>query len=211
MCCQMGRQIKSAIHTVTAAMPPRTADLLHDAHSRMKSSLYSLCDKTLARILAFELLINAVSFDEKDSRATKMEERFFFHQLQTDCLVQKQKVLSVHLNNSQAQCSSVLSCFQLFATPWTIAHQPPLSLEFSRKEFLSRLPFTPPGDLPDPEIEPVSPGSPTLAGRFFITKPPGKPQQLCMQYQWAAHGYDKVMCKQSIQLLVARADCSLCL
>ena len=64
MCCQMGRQIKSAIHTVTAAMPPRTDDL-HNAHSRMKSRLYSLCDKILARILAFELLINAVSFGEK--------------------------------------------------------------------------------------------------------------------------------------------------
>ena len=38
-------------------------------------------------------------------------------------------------------------------TPWTVAHQAPLSLEFSRQEYWSRLPFPPPGDLPDPEIE----------------------------------------------------------
>ena len=102
MCCQMGRQIKSAIHTVTAAMPPRTADLLHNAHSKMKSSLYGLCDKTLARILAFELLINAVSFGEKNSCATKMEERFFFisGKLTAWSKNKKSQLSSVHLNNS---------------------------------------------------------------------------------------------------------------
>ena len=40
-------------------------------------------------------------------------------------------------------------------------------------------PFPPPGDLPNPEIEPVSPGSPPLAGRFFTTEPPGKPTPRC--------------------------------
>ena len=98
----MGRQIKSAIHTVTAAMPPTTADLLHNAHSKMKSSLYGLCDKTLARILAFELLINAVSFGEKNSCATKMEERFFFisGKLTAWSKNKKSQLSSVHLNNS---------------------------------------------------------------------------------------------------------------
>ena len=102
MCCQMGRQIKSAIHTVRAAMPPRTDDLLHNAHSRMKSRLYSLCDKTLARILAFELLINAVSFGEKNSCATKMKERFFFisGKLTAWSKNKKFQLSSVHLNNS---------------------------------------------------------------------------------------------------------------
>ena len=42
---------------------------------------------------------------------------------------------------------------QLFVTPWTVAHQAPLSLEFSRQEYLSGLPFPSPGDLPDPEID----------------------------------------------------------
>ena len=44
----------------------------------------------------------------------------------------------------------VLSCIWLFATPWTIAHQAPLSMGFSRQEYWSGLPCPPPGDLPDP-------------------------------------------------------------
>ena len=44
----------------------------------------------------------------------------------------------------------------LFATPWTVAHQAPLSMGFSRQEYRSGLPFPSPGDLPDPGIEPKS-------------------------------------------------------
>ena len=53
------------------------------------------------------------------------------------------------------QC--VLSCVPPFATPWTVAHQAPLPMEFSRQAYWSGLPFPPPGDLPDPGIEPRSP------------------------------------------------------
>ena len=60
----------------------------------------------------------------------------------------------------------VLSHVRLSATPWTVACQAPLSMEFSRQEYQSGLPFPPPGHLPDPGIEPVSPA---LAGRFFTT------------------------------------------
>ena len=60
-------------------------------------------------------------------------------------------------------------------TPWTVAHQAPLSMEFSRQEYWSGLPFPPRGDLPDPGIEAVLPVSPALAGGFFTTEPPGKP------------------------------------
>jgi len=56
------------------------------------------------------------------------------------------------------------------ATPWTVAHQAPLSMGFSRQEQWSGLLFPSPRDLPDPEIEPTSPA---LAGRFFNTQPPG--------------------------------------
>ena len=52
----------------------------------------------------------------------------------------------------------------------TVTHQAPLSMGLSQ----SRLPFPPPGDLPDPGIEPVSPVSPVLAGGFFTTEPPEK-------------------------------------
>ena len=51
----------------------------------------------------------------------------------------------------------LLSCVQLFVTPWTVAHQAPPSMEFSRQEHWSGLPFPSPGDLPDPGIEPRSP------------------------------------------------------
>ena len=58
----------------------------------------------------------------------------------------------------------MLSCVQLFATPGTIAHQAPLSMEFSQQGYWSGLPFPFPGDLPDPGIEPQHPA---LAGGLF--------------------------------------------
>ena len=51
----------------------------------------------------------------------------------------------------------LLSCVRFFGTPWTAAHQAPQSMEFSRQEYWSRLPFPSPGDLPDPGIKPGSP------------------------------------------------------
>ena len=54
----------------------------------------------------------------------------------------------------------------------TVAHQSPLAIGFPRQEYWSGLPFSPPGNLPDPEIKP---GSPALAPGFFTTEPPGKP------------------------------------
>ena len=59
---------------------------------------------------------------------------------------------------------SHISRVQLFATPWTVALQAPLSVGFSRQEYWSGLPCPPPGDLPDPGIEPESLASPALAG-----------------------------------------------
>ena len=50
-----------------------------------------------------------------------------------------------------------LSSVRLFVTPWTVAHQAPPSMEFSRKEYWSGLPFPSPGDVPNPGIEPRSP------------------------------------------------------
>ena len=58
-------------------------------------------------------------------------------------------------------------------TPWTVAREAPLSMGFSRQEYWTGLPFPPPGDLPDPGMESVSPTSPALAGGFFTTAPPG--------------------------------------
>ena len=75
--------------------------------------------------------------------------------------------------------------FDSFATPWTVAHQAPLSLGLNRQEYWSRLPFPSPGDLPDLGVESVSSA---LASRFFTTEPSGKPHyvnyigiNLCLQ------------------------------
>ena len=57
----------------------------------------------------------------------------------------------------------------LFVTPWTVAHQAPLSMGLSRQEYWSGLSFPPPGGLPNPGIKPMSLTSPALAGRFFTT------------------------------------------
>ena len=59
-----------------------------------------------------------------------------------------------------------------FVTPWTAAHQAPLSMGFPRQEYWSGLQFPFGGDLPDPGIEP---SSPAMEGGFFPTEPPGKP------------------------------------
>ena len=64
-------------------------------------------------------------------------------------------------------CAQSLSCVQLFVTPWTEAHQAPLSVEFSRQEYWSGLPLPTLGDLPDLGIKPTSLASLALAGRFF--------------------------------------------
>ena len=63
----------------------------------------------------------------------------------------------------------VLGSVPLCATQWTVAFQASLSMGFSRQEYWSGLPCPPPGDLPDPGIEPVSLMSPALASGFFIT------------------------------------------
>ena len=72
-------------------------------------------------------------------------------------------------------CTQSLSCVQFFATSWTVGHQAPLSVKFSKQEYRSELPFPALGDLPDPVIEPESPASPALAGGIFTIEPPGKP------------------------------------
>ena len=73
----------------------------------------------------------------------------------------------------------VLGHVRLFATPWTVAYQTPLSMGFSRQEYWSGLPFPSPGDVPDPGIEPTCPA---LAGRFLTAEPPGKPQVMVYSF-----------------------------
>ena len=67
-----------------------------------------------------------------------------------------------------------LSRVRLFATTWTVAHQAPPSVGFSRQEYCSGLPFPSPGDLPDPGIEA---GSPTFQADALTSEPPGEALQ----------------------------------
>ena len=64
----------------------------------------------------------------------------------------------------------LLSHVRLFATPRTVAHQAPQSMEFSRQDYWSGLPFPSPGDLPNPGIKP---GSPTWQADALSSEPPG--------------------------------------
>ena len=64
---------------------------------------------------------------------------------------------------------SRFSRVRLLVTPWTIARQAPVSMGFSRQEYWSGLPCSPPGDLPNPGIQPQSLTSLALAGGLFIT------------------------------------------
>ena len=65
-----------------------------------------------------------------------------------------------------------LSHVRFLVTPWTVAYQAPPSMEFSRQEYCSGLPFPSPGDLTDPGIEP---GSPALQENTFPSEPPREP------------------------------------
>ena len=67
---------------------------------------------------------------------------------------------------------SLFSRVQLFVTLWSVAHQAPLSMGFSRQEHWSGLPCPPPGDLPDPGVKPLFP---ELQADSLPTEPPGKP------------------------------------
>ena len=74
-------------------------------------------------------------------------------------------------------CASHFNPVWLFVILWTIAHQPPLSMGFSRQEYWSGLPCPSPWDLPDTRIGPVSLTSPTLGGSSL---PLGFPDRICL-------------------------------
>ena len=74
-----------------------------------------------------------------------------------------------NLSDICALCAQALSRVCLFATPWTVILQAPLTMGFSKQGYWSGLPFPPPGDLSNPGIELVSLTLPALAGGFFTT------------------------------------------
>ena len=79
-------------------------------------------------------------------------------------------------------CVCVINHVRLFEILWTVAHQAPLFMGFSREEYRNRLPCPPSGDVPDPGIEPASLMCLALAGRFFTTSA-----------TWEALGFNAVL------------------
>ena len=81
----------------------------------------------------------------------------------------------------------ILSHVQLFATPWTVACQTPLSMEFSRQEYKSTWSFPTPRNFPNPGTELASLVIPALASRFITTAPPGNQVQICISWIGYSH------------------------
>ena len=79
-----------------------------------------------------------------------------------------------------------LSRVRLFATPWTVAHQAPPSMGFSRQEYWSGLPFPSPRGLPDPGIEL---GSPALQADALLSEPPRKPHTYGIYIRYSEYVY----------------------
>ena len=107
-------------------------------------------------LLPFQILLEyyAVGFKEHHYNGSRLDKGIAE-------LFETFRISRMHLNldSETLQIVCVLSCFshvRLFATLWTVAHQAPLSMGFSRQEYWSRLPFASPGDLPDPGIKPAS-------------------------------------------------------
>ena len=69
----------------------------------------------------------------------------------------------------------VPSRVRLFAISWTVTHEAPLFMEFSRQEYYSGVPFSSPEDLPNPGIKH---GCPTLQANSLLSEPPGKPHEI---------------------------------
>ena len=88
----------------------------------------------------------------------------------------KEYIEKPQIQKALAKCLLLFSCSVISdssVTPWTVAHQAPVSVRFPRWEYWNGLPFPSPGDLPDSGIER---GSPALAGGFLpLSHPPGKP------------------------------------
>ena len=83
--------------------------------------------------------------------------------------INKWDLIKLKAFSQSVLCAKSASVVSDYVTLWTVAHQAPLSMEVSRQEYWSGLPFPSPGDLPDPGIKPASLMSPALAGIFFTT------------------------------------------
>ena len=115
---------------------------------------------------------------------------------------------SLRKRDNQAIFLVPLSRVQLFATPWTVAHQAPLSMGFFRQEYWSGLPFPSPGDLPDPGIKPRSHA---LQADALPSEPPGEAQVKSWKHQTTAFKIHICMnsCRQKENISTISLTCQL--
>ena len=98
-------------------------------------------------------------------------------------------------------CVCVLSHVRLSVTPWTVAHQTPLSVGFPRQEYWSGLPFPSPGDILDAGIRPcVS----CTTGGFFTTEPPGKPYRVSTTKRRRTEGSRKSLLDTTVLIVTGK-------
>ena len=98
---------------------------------------------------------------------------------------------------------SHFSRVQLCATLWTVAHQAPLSMGFSRQEHWSGAPCPPPGDLPHSGTEPAPPTPPTLQAGSSSLGPPGKPPEHVSLALFEGRGRRSIQCRHRDGSLLA--------
>ena len=94
----------------------------------------------------------------------------------------------------------MLGCVRLFATPWTITQQAPLSMGFSRQEYWSGLPFPPPGDLPNPRIKTASSVAPALQVDSLPMSHWENPKTLGVILNYSLFSFPSPICISSVLL-----------
>ena len=117
---------------------------------------------------------------------------FFFHWTDSHNIYTYNTKKTPHIHYNYKLKSEKVKLFSrvwLFVIPWTIAYQAPLSMEFSRQECWSGLPFPSPGDLPDLGIKYRSP---TLQADILPSEPPGKPVN--SKQQWIMEPINRMLC-----------------
>ena len=96
---------------------------------------------------------------------------FYIYMLNIYTQIHTQTHTHTHISAHVCCVLSRFSCVQLFSTPWTVAHQAPLSMGFSRQPYWSRMPVPVPGDPGNPGMEPRFPA---LKADSLLSEPPGK-------------------------------------
>ena len=96
----------------------------------------------------------------------------------THSFIELEKAVFCVIRLVQFSSVQLLSHVHLFVIPWTVAYKALLSMEFSRQEYWSGLPFPSPGDLPEPGIEPRLP---TLQADTLPSEPPGNPHSIHLE------------------------------